>query len=81
MSKGKTKINIEDIKKEIRHNWFWYKVCEGCDAVATYADIFCPKCRGYHFDENRRRIIDEVVKRYEEKIKRDTDSGQEEYSD
>jgi rRNA maturation endonuclease Nob1 len=73
MSGVKLKIDIEEIKKEINSNWFWYKVCEGCDAVVLYENVFCTKCRGYHFNENRKRIIDQIVLRYEEKIKRDND--------
>ena len=81
MSADKPKIDIEEIKIEINGTWFWYKVCEGCDTVALYVETFCPKCRGYHFNENRKRVIDQIVFKYEEKIKRDSDSEQEEYSD
>jgi hypothetical protein len=81
MSSKKPKIDIEDIKKEINGTWFWYKVCEGCDAVILFSDVFCPKCRGYHHNENRKRIIDQIVLKYTEKLKRDTDSEQEGYSD
>ena len=70
------KPTIEDIKKEISLSWFWYKVCEGCDNVSLYEEVFCSKCRGYHFNENRQRIIDEIVKRYKEKFKRNKDSKQ-----
>lgn len=75
------KITIEDIKEEIKTTWFWYKVCEGCDTPALYETVFCPKCRAYRFDENRRRIIDAIVTRYEKKFKHDTDSQQLGYSD
>jgi rRNA maturation endonuclease Nob1 len=75
------KSSIEDIKNEIKATWFWYKVCEGCDTVTLYEMTFCPKCRGYRFDENRKRVIDEIVKRYEEKFKRNKDLEQSEYSD
>jgi DnaJ-class molecular chaperone len=68
------KPTIEDIKKEIKTSWFWYKVCEGCDGVSLYEEVFCPKCRGYHFNENRQRVIDEIIKKYEEKFKRNKDS-------
>jgi len=73
MGTEKPNINIEDIKQEIKSTWFWYKVCEGCEAVTLYENVFCPKCRGYHFDENRRRVIDQIVLKYEEKIKRYND--------
>ena len=76
MSKEKPKINIEEIRKEITQNWFWYKVCEGCEAVAMYENTFCPKCRGYHFDENRKRVIDQIILLYTEKIIRDSDLEQ-----
>jgi|GEM_PF-3878059 len=82
MSDEKPKgITIEDIKKEIKLTWFWYKVCEGCEHPAMFSAIFCPKCRGYRFDENRKRIIDTIVSKYEAKFKRDIDSQQLEYID
>jgi RNA polymerase subunit RPABC4/transcription elongation factor Spt4 len=81
MSKKKTKINIEEIKEVLKGTWFWYKVCEGCETVVMYVENFCPKCRGYHFDENRKRVINEIVTKYEEKIKRNNDSEQSECSD
>ena len=73
MSKKKPRIDINDIKEEIKSTWFWYKVCNGCEAVAMFSDIFCPKCRGYNFDENRKRIIDQIILKYEEKFKRNSD--------
>jgi len=82
MSEEKSKvITIEDIKKEIKNTWFWYKVCEGCEAPALYEAVFCPKCRAYRFDENRKRIIDTIISRYEKKFKYDTDLQQSEYTD
>ena len=81
MSMKKPKTNIEDVKKEINLSWFWYKVCEGCDNVVLYEQVFCTSCRGYRFNENRKRVIDEIVKRYEDKFKRNTDSQQLECSD
>jgi len=81
MSVNKPKTDINEIKEEIKTNWFWYKVCNGCDGVALYSDTFCPKCRGYNFDENRKRIIDEIIRQYKRKLKLDTDSKAEEYSD
>ena len=70
------KPTLEDIKREIKTTWFWYKVCEGCDTVALYEVTFCPKCRGYHFNENRKRVIDEIVKKYEERFTRNSDLEQ-----
>lgn len=81
MSTKKPKITIEEVKEEIKMNWFWYKVCEGCDTVAMFSDTFCPRCRGYHFDENRKRIIDQIVIKYEERFKRDNDLKQAGYND
>lgn len=82
MSEEKLKgITIEDIKKEIKNTWFWYKVCEGCESPALYEAIFCPKCRGYRFDENRKRIIDTIVSRYDKKFKRNNDLPQSGYTD
>lgn len=68
------KLTIEDIKKEIKNTWFWYKVCEGCETVLLYENVFCPKCRGYHFDENRKRVINLIIEKYETKFKLDSDS-------
>lgn len=81
MSIKKIKIDIEDIKKEINSTWFWYKVCEGCETPALYETIFCKKCRGYRFDENRKRIIDIIISRFEKKIISDTDLEQSAYTD
>lgn len=81
MSAHKPRINIEEVKEEIKSTWFWYKVCEGCEGVVMYHETFCPKCRGYHFDENRRRVIDQIVLKYEEKFKRDSGSKLMECSD
>jgi rRNA maturation endonuclease Nob1 len=81
MSEKKPEINIEEIKEQVASLWFWYKVCEGCDTVTLYESTFCPKCRGYHFDENRRRVINEIVIKYEEKIKRCNDPEQSVYTD
>jgi len=82
MSTEKPKrITIEDIKKEIQLTWFWYKVCEGCDTVALYENVFCSKCRGYHFNENRKRVIDSIVEKYEAKFKASTDLQLSEYTD
>ena len=75
------RITIEDIRDEIKNTWFWYKVCEGCETPVLYESIFCSKCRGYRFDENRKRIIDTIVSRYEAKFKRCTDLQQLECSD
>ena len=75
------KLTLEDIKEEIKTSWFWYKVCEGCEAVVMYEETFCPKCRGYHFDENRKRVINEIVSRYKEKFKRNNDLGRSECND
>ena len=74
------KPTLDDIKNEIKGSWFWYKVCEGCETVILYEETFCPKCRGYHFDENRKRIISEIIKKYEEKFKRNKDFEQSECS-
>jgi RNA polymerase subunit RPABC4/transcription elongation factor Spt4 len=74
------KPTLDDIKNEIKGSWFWYKVCEGCETVILYEETFCPKCRGYRFDENRQRIISEIIKKYEEKFKRNRDFEQSECS-
>jgi len=75
------KRTLKEIKNELHTAWFWYKVCEGCETVTMFSTTFCPVCRGYHFDENRRRIIDQVLLKYEEKFKRENDSESKEYSD
>jgi hypothetical protein len=77
----KDKPTIEDIKEEIKGTWFWYKVCEGCEKPVLYEVVSCPGCRGYRFDENRKRVIKTTVARYEEKFKRGTDSQQSEHND
>jgi len=74
-------LDLEKIKQEIKNTWFWYKVCEGCEGVVLFSDVFCPKCRGYHFNENRLRVIDQVISKYREKFKRSKDSEQSGYSD
>jgi len=81
MNIKKPKVDIKEIKKEINSTWFWYKVCEGCETPALYETVFCKSCRGYRFDENRKRIIDTIVSRFEKKIIPDTDSEQSAYND
>lgn len=34
----------------------FYKVCEGCESVVIYDEVFCPICNSYRFDRNIERV-------------------------
>lgn len=49
----------------------FYKVCEGCESVVIYDEIFCPLCDAYRFDSNVERVkrtAQELAKRDKAKV-------------
>jgi rRNA maturation endonuclease Nob1 len=46
------------ITDAIIDDWYWFKVCEGCENVIDTGDAVCPVCKSYRFDENKKRIIE-----------------------
>ena len=48
------------ITDTIIKDWYWYKVCEGCESVVDITDHVCPVCKAYRFDENRKRIVEQA---------------------
>ncbi|CAB5226475.1 hypothetical protein UFOVP760_249 [uncultured Caudovirales phage] len=67
----------EAITKNIIHEWYWYKVCEGCESIVDVSDATCPICRAYRFDGSKKRVTAHafnVYDRFQELI--DSDPGQ-----
>lgn len=51
---------LKDLKETIIANiireWYWYKVCEGCESIVDISDAMCPVCRAYRFDKTKARV-------------------------
>jgi rRNA maturation endonuclease Nob1 len=78
--------SLKDLKDVITENiireWYWYKVCEGCESVVDISDATCPICRAYRFDRSEKRVISHafnVYDRFQEIIY--SDPEQWEYND
>jgi rRNA maturation endonuclease Nob1 len=54
------------IMEKVADEWYWFKVCEGCDAVVDTCDTVCPFCNAYRFDEERKRVIARAKELYNE---------------
>jgi rRNA maturation endonuclease Nob1 len=48
------------ITDTIIKDWYWFKVCEGCENVIDIECPVCPVCRAYRFDETKKRIVDQA---------------------
>ena len=38
-----------------------FYICEGCESICDFAFLplaFCPRCGGYHFSSDRRRLLE-----------------------
>jgi rRNA maturation endonuclease Nob1 len=54
------KGSITKLKKHITNRftkeWYWFKVCEGCESIVDIDDALCPICNAYRFDSSEERI-------------------------
>lgn len=70
MDKKAAKKKADAAEKVCQYARF-YKVCEGCESVVIYDEIFCPMCDSYRFDSNEERVkatARELAKRAKSKI-------------
>ena len=66
-----TDKTLQFIKDYVTSTYFLYKVCEGCDTVVGYGEIFCPHCDAYNFNHESRTIrgrMEEQLKNNKEYI-------------
>lgn len=56
MSNSKTEL-ADIIIRKIARNWFYFKVCDCCDAVVDISDPVCPMCNAYRFNTEKEEVI------------------------
>lgn len=55
----------ETIADKIAKEWYWFKICEGCENIIDTIEPVCPICKSYRYNEERKDVIKRIYEVYD----------------